>query len=322
MMASLKLRMRKKEVIHHKYGMENWVLSQQEHNVSMANVGTTPPEVSGNPSQGLNLNQKLPTLTNKLIQQNPTNQHYFIVSPPNQDEYLNTVVTNKQLSASLAWQALPKCHPDMFNGDASLFYPWKTAFKAMLQDAEVSPKQEINYLRQYTQEVWKLIDSYCKRQHNNASILLHQLWGELEKRLGNTAIIASTLMKGLLKTANFGEKGSKKLKVFADACSEVYNQLESLPGLACMNYPSAMRPILEKLLSSLRSKWEKVASYAEEHNNAYPGFHHFTMIVRKQAMLQNHPNILASYAIVPKKNINTKRKESSLHLTSLTMQLY
>ena len=49
-----------------------------------------------------------------------------------------------------------------------------------------------------------------------------------------------TLMKGLFKSANFSEKDAKKLQVFSDACCEIDSQLEFLPGLACMNYPSTM----------------------------------------------------------------------------------
>ncbi len=38
-----------------------------------------------------------------------------------------------------------------------------------------------------------------------------------------------------------------------------------------------------------------MAKHAEEHHNAYPGFHKFTTIVQKLATLRNHPNILASF---------------------------
>ena len=49
------------------------------------------------------------------------------------------IATNKQLTARLVRQSLPKCHPDTFGGDATLFQPWKSAFKAMLQDANIPP---------------------------------------------------------------------------------------------------------------------------------------------------------------------------------------
>ena len=68
--------------------------------------------------------------------------------------------------AGLARQNLPKCHPDTFSGDATLFHAWKGAFKAMISDADVLPEQELNYLRKFTSgDVQQVVDSYRKRQH-------------------------------------------------------------------------------------------------------------------------------------------------------------
>lgn len=72
-------------------------------------------------------------------------------------------------------------------------------------------------------------------------------------------------------------------------------QLVHLPGLACRNYPNALRPIVEKLPTFLQSKWEKkVIKYADDHQNAYPGFHDFASMVIAVARMKNHPNVLAS----------------------------
>ena len=66
---------------------------------------------------------------------------------------------NEQTVAGLARQHPPKCHPDTFNGDPTLFHPWRVAFKAMVSDTNVSPVQEVNYLRRFTSgEVQKLVD--------------------------------------------------------------------------------------------------------------------------------------------------------------------
>ena len=67
---------------------------------------------------------------------------------------------NEQIVAGLARQSLPKCYPDKFNGDPTLFHPWKAAFKAMISDTNVSPVQEVNYLRRFTSgEAQKLVDN-------------------------------------------------------------------------------------------------------------------------------------------------------------------
>ena len=49
-------------------------------------------------------------------------------------------------------------------------------------------------------------------------------------------------------------------------CADVDCQLDFLPGLGCLNYPSAIGPIVENLPNFIRSKWEKrVVQYAEDH---------------------------------------------------------
>jgi len=79
------------------------------------------------------------------------NQQPFTSSTPLRDnsgsQLIDSLtVVNQQIVAGLARQNLPKCQPDVFSGDPTLFHPWKSAFKAMLIDTDVSPTQEINYL--------------------------------------------------------------------------------------------------------------------------------------------------------------------------------
>lgn len=76
--------------------------------------------------------------------------------------------TNQQIVAGLARQNLPKCHPDTFNGDPTLFHPWKAAFKAMIEDANVSrSKRSITYavLRSEKRKSWSTITG----SENNAT---------------------------------------------------------------------------------------------------------------------------------------------------------
>ena len=119
---------------------------------------------------------------------------------------------NRQIVAGLARQNLPKCHPDTFNGDPTLFHPWKAAFKAMIADVDVSPIQEINYLRSFTSgEAQKLVDNYRKRKQHDPSTLLVSLWVELERRFGSAAVITKALLERMNKTAAFSENDNVKL---------------------------------------------------------------------------------------------------------------
>ena len=90
---------------------------------------------------------------------------------------------NEQIVAGLARQNLPKCHPDTFNGDHTLFHPWKAAFKAMISDTNVSSVQEVNYLRRFTSgEAQKLVDNYWQRKQRDTQQGIRQSMG----RVGGT----------------------------------------------------------------------------------------------------------------------------------------
>lgn len=224
--------------------------------------------------------------------------------------------TNQQIVAGLARQNLPKCHPDTFSGDATLFHAWKGAFKAMISDADVLPEQELNYLRKFTSgDVQQVVDSYRKRQHRDPVGLLRSLWTELERRFGSAAIITNTLLERLQQAAVFNESDNSKLQEFADLCADVESQISCLSGLACLNFPHAIQPIAEKLPASLRSKWEReVAKYADRNAGAYPSFRNFSGVVQEQARIKNNPNILAgkiSTKLVPSPSTGSPRRPAN-----------
>ena len=83
------------------------------------------------------------------------------------------VTINQKLAASLERQSLPKCHPEIFAGDVTLFHPWKSAFRAMIKDANLSPEKEINYLRSYTKgDAQKVVNNFRQRQYRDPVVTL------------------------------------------------------------------------------------------------------------------------------------------------------
>ena len=188
-------------------------------------------------------------------------------------------MVNQQIVAGLARQNLPKCQPDVFSGDPTLFHPWKAAFKAMLIDTDVSPTQEINYLRSFTSgSPQRLVDNYRKRQMRDPVALLKDLWEELERRFGSAAVISNTLLERLRNSATSSEHDNGNLQQFSDLCADIESQVTYLPGLACLNYPSAIQPVTEKLPQFIRTKWEKdIAHYSDTNGGRTrpsPNFRH------------------------------------------------
>ncbi|XP_028407838.1 uncharacterized protein LOC114530418 [Dendronephthya gigantea] len=229
--------------------------------------------------------------TDTQIQENRTDN-----SGPILHEGMRAVATtNEKLAANIARMSLPKCQPDLFAGDVTMFHPWKGAFNSMLRGANVTAEQEMNYLYMFTRGgSQRLVNSFRKRQYSNMSKLLKELWLELENRYGNTAIITNAFLVQLRESAKFGEQEKKKLQAFSDLCLDVASQIDQLPGLGCLNYPTAMRPILNVLPERICHSWEKkVVEFAKCHNNAYPQFEVFANTVEKQSQLCNHPNVTA-----------------------------
>ena len=220
--------------------------------------------------------------------------------------------TNQQIVASLAKQSLPKCPPDVFKGDVAMFNSWKRSFKAMVKDADVAADQELNYLRSYTSSnPQQLVDNYRKRQGDNPTVTLAELWVELERRFGNAAALTQALIDRLSTAAGFGEKDCARLQKLADLCADVDCQMTYLPGLACLNYPIAIRPIIEKLPASLRSKWDKeIVRDAERYNDAYPKCREFWTMIQNQARKKNHPNVSAGSPATSSCTQNRRREDN------------
>ena len=217
------------------------------------------------------------------------------------------VTTNERLTASLTKLTLPKCHPDILSGDATMFHPWRAAFKGMIQGSDITPENKLNYLCSYTAgDPRKLVDSYRKRRHVNLEVVLKELWLELERRFGNVAIITNAFLTKLRESAKFTESDKKKLQAFADLCADVASQVNQLPGLTCLNYPNALRPILYNLSDPICNKWNKqVVTYTQKNNDGYPNFAMFASMIQEQSILKNHP-----YVTVIEKQGRTERRKS------------
>ena len=182
----------------------------------------------------------------------------------------------------------------------------------MVKDADVAADQELNYLRSYTSgDPQQLVDNYRKRQGDNPTVTLAELWAELERRFGNATALTQALLERLSTAAAFGEKDRARLQELADLCADVDCQMTYLPGLAYLNYAIAIRPIIEKLPPSLRSKWEKeIVRYAEEHNDAYPTFREFSTMIQNQATKKNHLNVSAGSPATSSGAQNRRREEN------------
>ena len=187
----------------------------------------------------------------------------------------------------------------------------------MVKTADINPKQELSYLRSFTTgDLQRLVDNYRKRQGNCPAITLAELWCELQKRFGNSTALTEALIERLCEAASFSDRDNIKLKKLADLCTDADCQMAHLPGLACLNYPTIIRPIVERPPARLRAKWEKeIVCYVEYHDEACPSFYIFSAMIRNQARKRNHPNSLQEgEGVVALDAAKAKRHASSVWL--------
>lgn len=116
----------------------------------------------------------------------------------------------------------------------------------------------------------------------------------MERHFGNAAALTYGLLERLSQAADLGEKYNIKLQKVADLFADVNCQMTLLPGLACLNYPMALRLIVVKFPIFLKYKCEKqILLFADENDNAYPPFCELSRMLRNQAKKRNHSNITA-----------------------------
>ena len=122
------------------------------------------------------------------------------------------------------------------------------------------------------------------------------------------AVITNTLLERMHETAAFSDNENLKLQEFADLCADIESQIAYLPGLAYLNFPNAIQPIVEKLPPSLRGKWEKeIANHYEKNAGAYPGFMVFSKVVQNQAKIKNNPNVHIGAKLTPALTLTPSR---------------
>ena len=145
----------------------------------------------------------------------------------------------------------------------------------MLMDTDVSPTQEINYLRSFTCGApQRLVDNYRKRQMRDPVALLRDLWVELEKRFGSAAVISNTLLERLRNTATFSEHENDKLQQFADLCADIESQVTFLPGLDALTTRALSNLYLRNYRDSFalngRKKYRIILTTTEERTPLSP----------------------------------------------------
>ena len=69
------------------------------------------------------------------------------------------------------------------------------------------------------------MDNHGKRQGDNPTVTLTELWAELEKRFGNAATLTHAILERPSTAAAFSKKDGARLRKLADLCADVDCQM-------------------------------------------------------------------------------------------------
>ena len=185
-------------------------------------------------------------------------------------------------------QHLPKVLPDVFSGEPTQFHAWKSSFDAMIAGTNISATQVMVYLLQFTSKgPRQLVEAFRSRRLNPEECLT-RLWVELKRRYGSSGVVANSYIARLAKAACYKKEDRQALKSFVDLCEDIVVQMDVLPTLACLNFPTSAGVIYGKLHEDLKKKWNgKLLSYADE-NDLFPPFQYFVKFISKRARIENN----------------------------------
>ena len=192
--------------------------------------------------------------------------------------------------------------------DKPEFYPsWKSSFRSVMMDLQVTPEEEIDFLIKYTSlSSQQQIISIKTASVSNPVLGLQRIWQRLEERYGCPEMIEFALKTKLNSFAAISSKDYRRLYELSDILDEILAVKEDVRYQSLLAYFDAstgINPIVMKLPYQLQEKWTNTAvKYTNEHNIVYPPFHVFVNFIREQSRIKNNPSFTYT-----DKNLNSQK---------------
>lgn len=116
------------------------------------------------------------------------------------------------------------------------------------------------------------------------------VWQWLEDSYGSPEVIEHSLLKRIEDFPKLSNRDNQLLQLLGDLLLEVEFEKS---GLAVLDMPRAVNPIVEKLPYGLQEKWvSQGLRYKEEYRVPFPPFSFFSQFIRSQAKTKNDPSFI------------------------------
>ncbi|XP_071152766.1 uncharacterized protein [Mytilus edulis] len=218
-----------------------------------------------------------------------------------------------------------------FNDQAGFFHTWKSSFKNVIDELQVSDSEQIDLLIKWLgPESGKHAMSIRASNANNPTRGLQRLWQRLDERYGAPEMLEASITSKLVNFPTLTNKDNARLYDLSDILSEIEYHKEN-PKLGCLlayfDSSSGINPIVEKLPYGLQEKWITRASrYKSKYEVAFPPFTEFSAFIREMSKIKNDPGFIFGSKVTPNTKDSTSRftpqtySKVNVHKTAVEQQ--
>ena len=201
-----------------------------------------------------------------------------------EDQFLQTL---KNLVVS---SRRPLSEPSVFSGDPLDYAVWKSEFNSFVDEHSVNAAEKIHSLKKYTSgRARECIEGYlCV--FSDASY--KEARRMLDLRFGDRFIVTFAFREKLEKWPKIADKDHQALQKFSDFLKHIQSNLKELNTVDVLDDPKENYKMLKLLPQWCVNKWaDRIETYQEEHDEAFPPFENFVKFVSAQAKRMNNPII-------------------------------
>ena len=183
-----------------------------------------------------------------------------------------------------------------FNDRPEHYLIWKTSFKSIMIELNVTPFEELDLLVKWLgpeslKQAVAIRAAYATRPDRGLACI----WERLEDRFGAPEMVDQALRNKLNSFPVLEMKERKRLYDLADIVSEIEAVKEDEQYSQLLGYydtSSGVSSIVNKLPYSLKEKWISRASrYKQTHHVAFPPFGVFANFLREISKIRNDPGL-------------------------------
>lgn len=236
---------------------------------------------------------------------------------PHSSQYAPEPLAASDLSKYLIKREMVSSGLLKFDDCPENYWAWKASFVNLTRELNLTAREELDLMVKW---LGKDSSEQVKRIRSvhvlNATAAIRMAWQRLEECYGAPEVIENALLKKIENIPKLSNKDNQKLLELGDILLELECAKADgcLPGLAYLNTPRGVNPIVEKLPTSLQDKWiVQGYRYKEDYQVAFPPFAFFSQFVRSQAKRRTSSPTLDLQSKQSQKRIESPDRQCPIH---------